>query len=77
MLGGCPGTELVWNSMYERVLGSASSAIAEDHSQGQAMQVAVKALISESQCQSSGLITLGLQGHQTILDAKGGNTLLT
>ena len=56
--------------MFERVLGSVSSGIAEDHPQGQAWLVAAKALICASQCQSIDLITLGLQGSQTILDHK-------
>ena len=67
----------MWNSVSEKVLDSVLSGIAEDHSQGQACLVAAMALISESQCQSSGLITLGLQGCQTILDPKEGNTFLT
>ena len=70
ILGRCPGTQRVWNSMFERVLGSVSSGIAEDHPQGQAWLVAAKALICASQCQSSDLMTLGLQGSQTILDHK-------
>lgn len=65
-----PRTQQVWNSMFERVLGSVSSGIAEDHPQGQAWLVAAKALISASQCQSGDLMTLGLQGGQTILDHK-------
>ena len=50
----------MWNSVSEKVLDSVLSGIAEDHSQGQACLVAAMALISESQCQSSDLIILGL-----------------
>ena len=60
VLGRCPGTQWVWNSVSEKVLDSVLSGIAEDHSQGQACLVAAMALISESQCQSSDLIILGL-----------------
>lgn len=56
--------------MFERVLGSVSNGIAEDHPQGQARLVTGKALISASQCQAGDLITLGLQGSRTILDTK-------
>ena len=52
----------MWNSVSEKVLDSVSSGIAEDHSQGQARQVAAKALISASQCQYSGLIISGNSG---------------
>ena len=50
----------MWNSVFERVLGSVSNEIAEDHSQGQSRKVAAKALISESESQASDLIILGL-----------------
>ena len=49
--------------------------IAEDRFQGKVRLVAAKALISASQCQSSDLMTLGLQGSQTILDPKEHQTL--
>ena len=44
VLGRCPGTQWVWNSVSEKVLDSVSSGIAEDHSQGQACLVAAMAL---------------------------------
>ena len=59
----------------ERILGSASSGIVEDHPQGEARLVAAKALISASQCQSNDLMTLGLQGSQRILDPEEHQTL--
>ena len=46
--------------MSEKVLDSVSSGRAENHFQGQACLVAAMALISESQCQASDLIILGL-----------------
>ena len=46
----------MWNYTFERILGSGSSGIVEDHPQGEARLVAAKALISASQCQSSDLI---------------------
>ena len=58
------------SSTFERILGSVSSGIVEDHPQGEARLVAAKAPISASQCQSSDLMTLGLQGSQTILYSK-------
>ena len=61
--------------MFERVLGSVSSGIVEDHPQGQARLVTAKAVISVSQCQSSDIIILGLQGSKTILDPKEHQTL--
>ena len=63
------------NSMFERVLGSVSSGIAEDPPQGQVWLVDAKALFSASQCQSSDLIILVLQGRKTILDPKQHQTL--
>ena len=60
VLGRCSGTQWVWNSVSEKVLDSVSSGIAEDHSQGQACLVTAMALISESQCQASALVILGL-----------------
>ena len=75
VLGMCLGTQLVVNSMFERVLGSVSSGIAEDHPQGQVWLVDAKALFSASQCQSSDLIILVLQGSKTILDPKQHQTL--
>ena len=63
------------SSTSERILGSASSGIVEDHPQGEARLVAAKALISASQCQSNDLMTLGLQGSQRILDPEEHQTL--
>ena len=65
----------MWSSTFERILGSVSSGIVEDHPQGEARLVAAKALISPSQCQSNDLMTLGLQGSQRILDPKERQTL--
>ena len=65
----------MWSSTFERILGSVSSGIVEDHPQGEARLVAAKALISSSQCQSNDLMTLGLQGSQRILDPKERQTL--
>ena len=75
VLGMCLGTQFVVNSMFERVLGSVSSGIAEDPPQGQVWLVDAKALFSASQCQSNDLMTLGLQESQTILDPKEHQTL--
>lgn len=75
MLGMCLGTQRVLKSMLERVVGSVSSGIAEDPPQGQVWLVGAKALFSASQCQSSDLIVLFLQGNQTILDPNEHQTL--
>ena len=45
--------------MLERVLGSVSSGIVEEHTQGQVRPVTAKAMISVSQRQSSDIIILG------------------
>ena len=45
--------------MLERVLGSVSSGIVEDHPQDQVRPVTAKAMISVSQHQSSDIIILG------------------